>query len=246
MDKSIYTAMSGARSTLQAQATVANNIANAQTTGFRAGHVVTEAFQVPGYGFATRMPTVQSTPGFDHSAGSIRVTGGDLDIALHGDNWLAVMGPDGEEAYTRAGELRLNENGMLMTASGHPVLGDNGPIAVPPNQRLSIGGDGTISIQPLGQGPDVLADVGRIRTVAAVPGQLDRGADGLMRAVDGEQLFQAPGQVMTVGALEGSNVDVAGSLVQMIELARQFELQVKSIKAAEENARSSTTLLRSS
>lgn len=246
MDKGIYTAMSGARATLNAQATVANNIANAQTTGFRAGHVVTEPFELPGAGLKTRAPSVQSTPGFDHSGGSIRMTGGELDIALHGDHWLAVMGPDGEEAYTRAGELRLNENGVLMTTAGQPVMGGGGPITVPPNQKLSIGSDGTVAIQPLGQGPEVFADVGRIRTVTALPGQLERGADGLMRAAPGQELFQAPGAVMTVGALEGSNVDVAGSLVQMIELARQFELQVKAIKSAEENARASATLLRSS
>ncbi|MFN3843167.1 MAG: flagellar basal body rod protein FlgF [Rehaibacterium terrae] len=244
MDKSLYVAMSGASASLRAQATVAHNLANANTVGFKAAHVATEAFRIPGEGLPSRVAAVPAQAGFDARAGAVMTTGGALDVALHENVWLAVQDRAGGVAYTRAGELRLSPNGMLTTVHGHPVLGENGPITVPPHERLTIGNDGTLSIQPQGQGADTLAVIGRMQLVRAeAPNALARGEDGLMRAA-GEPLPPAAGSALTPGALEGSNVDTAGMLVQMIQLSRQFEMQVKLLKAGEDNARASTSLMR--
>lgn len=246
MDKALYIAMTGARATLQAQGTVSHNLANADTAGFKAALANTESFAVRGAGHPSRIAALHVDQGFDSRPGTLQVTGNALDVSLHADRWLAVQAPDGSEAYTRAGNLSLTPNGQLVTAGGHPLLDQEGnPIALPPHQALEIGHDGTVSIVPLGEGADTLAMLGRLKVVQAQPQQLSRGLDGLMRNVDPQQpLLQAPGQVMATGALEHSNVDAAGALVQMIQLQRQFEMQVKVIKRGDDNAQSANSLLR--
>ncbi len=246
MDKALYVAMSGARSTLQAQGTVAHNLANADTAGFKAALSNTQAYRVPGGTHASRIDAMHVDQGFNSQIGTQRVTGNPLDVSLRPDRWLAVQSPDGGEAYTRAGNLSLTPNGQLVTAGGHPLIDENGmPFTLPPHQALDIGQDGTVSIVPLGEGPQTLAVLGRIRVVDATPERLTRGLDGLMRNVDPQQaLAQAPGDVMTTGALEGSNVDTTGALVQMIQLQRQFEMQVKLIQRGDDNAQAANSLLR--
>ena len=246
MDKALYVAMTGARATLQAQDTVSHNLANADTAGFKAALANTEAFPVRGPGYASRTAAMHIDEGFDARAGAQQVTGNPLDISLQADRWLAVQAPDGSEAYTRAGNLSLTPNGQLVTAGGRPLLDQEGnPLALPPHQSLEIGQDGTISIVPLGEGADTMAMVGRLKVVEATPDRLARGLDGLMRNTDPRQpLAQAPGSVMATGALEQSNVDAAGALVQMIQLQRQFEMQVKVIQRGDDNAQASNSLLR--
>ncbi|AKC88000.1 flagellar basal body rod protein FlgF [Pseudoxanthomonas suwonensis] len=246
MDKALYVAMTGARATLQAQGTVSHNLANADTAGFKAALANTEAFQVRGQGHASRTAAMHIDQGFDARAGAQRITGNPLDVSLQADRWLAVQAPDGGEAYTRAGNLSLTPNGQLVTAGGRPLLDQEGnPIALPPHQALEIGQDGTISIVPLGEGADTMAIIGRLKVVEAAPDRLARGLDGLMRNTDPQQpLAQAPGAVMATGALEQSNVDAAGALVQMIQLQRQFEMQVKVIQRGDDNAQAANSLLR--
>ncbi|WP_447730328.1 flagellar basal body rod protein FlgF [Pseudoxanthomonas suwonensis] len=246
MDKALYIAMTGARASLQAQATVSHNLANADTAGFKAVLANTEAFPVRGAGYPSRVAALHVDQGFNSSLGAMRVTGNALDVSLHADRWLAVQSPDGGEAYTRAGNLSLTPNGQLVTAGGHPLLDEGGnPMVLPPHQALEIGQDGTVSIVPLGEGADTMAVLGRLKVVEARPEQLTRGQDGLMRNTSPQQaLLQAPGTVMTTGAVEESNVDAAGALVQMIQIQRQFEMQVKVIKTGDENARTSNSLLR--
>ncbi|WP_058834629.1 flagellar basal body rod protein FlgF [Luteimonas abyssi] len=246
MDKALYIAMTGARATLQAQGTVAHNLANADSAGFKAALANTRPYRIDGGEHASRIATQHSDQGFDSRAGAQRVTGNPLDVSLRPDRWLAVQTADGGEAYTRAGNLSLTPNGQLVTAGGHPLLDQQGmPMVVPPHQALDVGHDGTVSIVPMGEGPETLAIVGRIRTVDAAPDRLQRGLDGLMRNAQPDlPLAQAPGDVMTTGALEGSNVDAAGALVQMIQLQRQFEMQVKLIQRGDDNAQAANSLLR--
>ncbi|RRN78591.1 flagellar basal body rod protein FlgF [Pseudoxanthomonas sp. SGD-10] len=246
MDKALYIAMTGARASLQAQGTVSHNLANADTAGFKAVLANTEAFPVRGAGYPSRVAALHVDQGFNSSVGAQRVTGNPLDVSLHADRWLAVQAPGGGEAYTRAANLSLTPNGQLVTAGGHPVLDQDGnPIALPPHQALEIGQDGTVSIIPLGEGADTMAVLGRLKVVEARPEQLQRGLDGLMRNIAPQQpLQQAPGTVLTTGVIEESNVDAAGALVQMIQIQRQFEMQVKVIKTGDENARSANTMLR--
>jgi len=247
MDKSLYVAMTGAQASLQAQGTVSHNLANADTAGFKAALSGTQAFPIKGKGFASRIDAVMSDQGFDARMGTVQVTGNPLDIALHENHWLAIQTKNGETAYTRSGELVVNPNGQLQTRGGQPVLDENRtPITLPPHQSLDIGNDGTISIVPLGEGPQTRAIVGRIGVVDAPRERLTRGLDGLMRDAkpDAAPFAQVLGTSLTPGALEGSNVDPANALVQMIQLQRQYEMQVKVIKHGDENAQSANSLLR--
>lgn len=244
MDKGIYVAMTGASTALRAQASVAQNLANADTTGFKAALVQTQPYAVPGAGLPSRVDAKLVPGGFDAGAGAVQTTGNPLDVALKPGNWLALQDSAGQEAYTRAGNLHVTENGQLVGASGRPLLGADGPISIPPYQSLTIAPDGTISIVPQGQGPEVQATVARLRVVAAEPGQLSRGVDGLMRRNDGATPDAVAGNVITPGALEASNVNAADALVGMIELSRQFDLQVQVLHNSDENARAATSLLK--
>lgn len=246
MDKALYVAMTGARASLQAQGTVSHNIANTDTPGFKEALANTEAFAIRGQGFASRVDAIHVDAGFNRRVGAQHITGNPLDLSLQAGSWLTVQAPGGGEAYTRGAALSLTPNGQLVTAGGHAVLDENeNPIAIPPHQAMEIGNDGTISIIPLGEGPQTMAVIGRIKVVAADDARLERGLDGLFRNTDPQQPFvQTQGKALESGQLEGSNVDTAGALVQMIQLQRQYEMQVKVIKHGDENARSANSLLR--
>src|SRR6478735_649992 len=244
MDKFLYVAMSGAKETLRAQAANSHNLANASTNGFRADLSAFQSRAVAGSGYASRVYATNSTTGWDQTVGAQMSTGRDLDVAVQGDGFIAVQGRDGREAYTRAGDLIIDPNGQLMTKTGLPVLGDGGPVSVPPNNSLAIAPDGTISIVPQGQGPETTASIGRIKLVNPGNQNLDRGDDGLFRMRDGSDAPADANTRIASGALEASNVNAAESMVNMIELARNFELQVKAIKAAEDNGAASAQLLR--
>jgi flagellar basal-body rod protein FlgF len=244
MDRSLYLAMSGARQTLHAQNSVAHNLANATTTGFRADLEQFRSMPVFGEGYPSRVYAMTERPGIDFSQGSLIETGNELDFAVNGDGWIAVQAADGTEAYTRAGSLRLTSVGMLETVDGLPVLGNGGPIAVPPAEKLEIGVDGTISIRPLGQGANTLAAVDRIKLVKPPLESLEKGLDGLFRVKDGA----APEPDATVrlapGMIESSNVNAVEAMVSMIALARQFELNIKAMQTAGENESAAAQLMR--
>lgn len=244
MDRFLYISMSGAKETLRAQTVNNHNLANASTTGFRADLAAFQTREVAGSGYASRAYATNSTTGWDQSTGAITTTGRDLDVAIQGAGWIAVQGADGREAYTRAGDLRVDPSGMLTNGAGHQVLGDGGPLTVPPHSSLVIGADGTVSIVPLGQGPQTIALVGRIKLVNPPADQLARGEDGLFRLADGGEAPPDASVRVSSGALESSNVNMADAMVNMIELARHFDLQVKAMRTAEENAAVSAQLLK--
>lgn len=244
MDRALYIAMTGATQTLRAQAVNSHNLANASTVGFKAELAAQQAVAIDGPLMPTRVNTQLQGQGFDSSLGSIMQTGNPLDVALAPDRWLAVQAPDGSEAYTRAGDLQVGPDGLMRNGAGHLVLGDGGPLSVPPNSQISIGGDGTVTVVPQGQGPEAPATIGRLKVVKAEAQQIERGADGLMRAREGQSLDPASGQVLASGALEGSNVNLADAMVNMIQLARNFEMQVKLMKTTEQNDQASASLMR--
>ena len=246
MDRLAYVAMTGAKQTEVAMAINTNNLANVSTTGFRADRHAFTREAVAGTGFETRINVITEDAGIDLRPGATQSTGRDLDVALNGGGYLAVQADDGSEAYTRAGNLRVAAGGILTTATGQPVLGDGGPVAVPPNETLLIGSDGTVTVRPLGQGPEALAVVDRLKLVLPDPTALVKGPDGLLRLADGAVAPVDGSVTLTSGALESSNVNVAEALVSMIELARQFESQINLIKNAEDNANASAALLRTS
>lgn len=243
MDRLLYVAMSGARETLRAQAANNHNLANAATTGFRADLAAFQARHVAGDGYASRVYATTSTTGFDATSGTLVPTGRDLDVAVQGRGYIAVQALDGREAYTRAGDLRIDSNGILRTGTGLPVLGDGGPVAVPPHASVAIGADGTVSIVPLGQGPETRAEVARIKLVNPKDADFTKGGDGLLRMKDGSDAVADASVTLVSGVLETSNVNVADALVNMIELSRRFDLQVRAMKTAEDNGAASARLL---
>lgn len=246
MDKFLYVAMSGAKETLRAQTVNNHNLANASTTGFRADLSAFQTREVVGSGHASRAYATNSTTGFDVTQGALVQTGRDLDVGVHGEGWIAVQGRDGREAYTRMGDLRVDASGQLLNGAGLQIMGEGGPLSVPPNQSLMVAGDGTVSIVPLGQGSETTAMVGRLKLVKPPADSMIRGEDGLFRMKDGTDAPADASVQLASGVLESSNVNVADAMVNMIELSRHFDLQVKAMRTAEENAQVAAQLLRSS
>lgn len=244
MDRMLFVAMSGAKETMLAQAANSNNLANVSTTGFRADLQQFRSMPVFGDGHPTRVYALTERPAVDFTPGSIMQTGRDLDVAIKNKGWIAVQARDGTEAYSRAGDLQIDENGMLRTGAGLPVMGDGGPIAIPPASQVMIGADGTISIRPPGAQANELVAVERIRLVNPPLNELTKGADGLVRRIDGEEAEADPAVRLASGAIEGSNVNPASAMVEMIELARKYEIQVKMMKTADENAQQSASVMR--
>lgn len=243
MDRLIYTAMTGAKHILEQQATVSHNLANATTTGFRAQVDAFRAVPVQGEGLPTRAFVVDSTVGSDFAPGPLQHTGRELDVALQGAGWFAVQLEDGSEAYTRHGSLKLSENGVLQTHNGLSVLGDGGPISVPPDTVVEIARDGTVSAIPTTNDKNAVNELGRIKLVNPAPDTLVRGDDGLFR-LKGGGAAEADGDVSLIGGtLEGSNVNVVDAMVNMISLARQFEVHMKLLQNAETNANKAGQLL---
>jgi len=243
MDDMLYVAMTGAKSTMLAQAINDNNLANINTTGFRADLASFQAVPVDGLGYPTRVNVMVDKTQVDLTPGPLITTGRDLDVAVKGDGLITVQAQDGNEAYTRAGDFHINNAGVLTTGAGFPVMGNSGPIAIPPNEKVIIGSDGTISIQPLGQTPNTLAIIDRIRLVKAPTDTLEKTDDGLLRPITGEILNPDASVSVQSGVLETSNVNGINALANMIELSRQYEIQVKLIKAAEDNDTAAARLL---
>jgi flagellar basal-body rod protein FlgF len=246
MDRLVYVAMSGAKETLRAQAANNHNLANANTNGFRADLSAFQTKNVVGAGLPSRSYATDDITGWDSSSGSLDATGRDLDVAVKGPGWIAVQANDGTEAYTRAGDLRVDPSGALLTATGNNVLGDSGPITVPPYSTIHIGGDGSVSIVPRGQTAQTISTVGRIKLVNPPTDQMARGGDGLFRSTSGNELSADASVHLIAGTLESSNVNIAETMANMIELARSYEVQVKAMKTAEDTAAESTKLLQSS
>ena len=243
MDRLIYTAMTGAKHAFLQQAGVAHNLANASTVGYRAMEHKFRAVPIQGDGAPTRAFTVDASVANVFDQGPLMATGRALDVAVQGAGWLAVELPDGREAYTRAGSLQVNTNGLLQTSSGLNVLGDGGPIAIPPDNSITISPDGTVSAVPLSGTPNNVNVVGRIKLVNPPEDQLARGDDGLFRLSGGTQADVDEAVKLAPSTLEGSNVDPVDSMISMISLARQFETQIKMLQTADANANKASQIL---
>ncbi len=240
MDRMIYLSMAGAKAAMQRQDVLSHNLANVTTNGFRAELQAFRAVPVRGDGASTRAFALETTIGYNDAPGPITATNRNLDVAMQGNAWLAVQANDGTEAYPRAGSLEVNAEGLLVMRNGLPVLGDGGPINIPQNSEVVIGGDGTISAKQPNQRPTT---VGRLKLVTPeTPNQLKRGDDGLFRAGDGD-LPVDPNARLQDGALESSNVSAVETMVSMIAAARQFEQQMKLLQLAQTQGQQSAKLL---
>jgi flagellar basal-body rod protein FlgF len=243
MDRLIYTAMTGAKHTMGQQAAVANNLANANSTGFRAEMHKTRAVPIQGQGLPTRAFAVDASISTNFESGPLQHTGRNYDVAVEGKGWLVVQGPDGREAYTRDGSLELSPNGVLQTRRGYPVIGDGGPITIPPDSEVLIGKDGTLSSVSAGGSEAIINVLGQLKLVNPPEENLVRGDDGLFRTRDGVPAAADENVQVAGGYTEGSNVNVVEQMVTMISLGRQFEMQIKMLQTAEANDRAATQVL---
>jgi flagellar basal-body rod protein FlgF len=243
MDRGLYVAMTGAKQIMQAQAVNNHNIANLNTAGFRADSVSFYSQPIYGAGFPSRVNAVAGDAGTDFSSGVMQSTARNLDVAVNGKGYIAVQAKDGTEAYTRAGDLRITADGNVTTASGLPVLTESGPLNVPPSTTLTIGGDGTVSVLPLGLTPIGVSPTDRIKLVNPAEKDLQKGSDGLLRLKSGASAQTDPTVTLTSGMLESSNVNAAQSLLNMIELQRLYEFQVKSMSSTDQNEQTSQQLM---
>ncbi len=237
----LYVAMGGAKQILTQQAATAHNLANAATHGYRAE---THAFRVApviGDGLPTRAHVADASTGTDFSQGPIQQTGRDLDVAIQGEGWFAVQTAAGEEVYTRSGNFQTDSTGQLVTHNGMTVLGDGGPISLPPNANVVVARDGTVSAVP--QGQSAVQVLGKLKLVNPSAADLQRGDDGLFRLRDGGSADADATVAVTSGALEGSNVNVVEAMVNMIALSRSFEMHMKFLENAEANDRQASSVL---
>ncbi|AQZ33240.1 MULTISPECIES: flagellar basal body rod protein FlgF [Pseudomonadaceae] len=236
MDKMLYVSMTGAQNNTLALRAHANNLANVSTSGFRRDFEQARSMPLFGESYPARVFAMSERPATDFRPGSLQETGRDLDVAIGGKGWIAVQAPDGGEAYVRTASLNIDALGILRTGNGLPVMGNAGPIAVPPEQKVEIGQDGTISIRALGEDPNVLAEVDRIKLVNPDPKSMEKGTDGLIR-VKGQPEIEADATVqVTSGFLEASNVNAVEEMTAILSLSRQFELSVKMMRTAEDNS----------
>lgn len=250
MDRLIYTAMSGASQTFEEQSTIANNLANTSTTGFRAQMMTFRSAPLKSpdqlatdNNDVTRTFVVDSTPGADFQAGVITKTGNPTDVAIQGPGWFAVQTADGGEAYTRDGSFHLDSNGQLMNNRNQVVVGNAGPISVPPGGTFEVGQDGTISVLGAGDPPDAITTVAKLKLVNPDNAVMVRGDDGLFRPNDGSTPQDDPSVQVVGGAVENSNVNPVSAMVSMISNARQFEMQMKMLQTADSNDQSANALL---
>ena len=243
MDRLIYTAMTGASHILNQQATVSNNLANVNTPGFRASIDAFRSVPLQGEGLPTRTFVVDSTAGTDFTPGVMQQTGRALDVAVEGKGWIAVQDANGNEAYTRNGSLQMSPNGVLQTRTGLTVMGDAGPLTIPPDTQVTIAGDGTISTVPTTNQKNGVIVVGRLKLTNPPEAQLVRGEDGLFRTRDGAPAPADAAVRVVGGSLEGSNVNTVEAMVNMITLARQFDTHMKLLQSADDNAKRASTVL---
>ncbi|MGE7991307.1 flagellar basal body rod protein FlgF [Pseudomonas sp. NPDC089554] len=234
MDKMLYVAMTGASQNAMAQKAHANNLANVSTTGFQRDLEQARSMPVFGDSFPARAFAMSERPGTDFTPGAMIETGRELDVAVSGNGFIAVQAPDGSEAYVRTGSLNIDALGVLRTGNGMPVIGNGGPIAIPPEQKVEVGDDGTISIRAMGEDPRVMAEVDRIKLVNPDIAGMTKGLDGLMHTTSGQPADADVNVRVVSGFLQGSNVNAVEEMTSVLALSRQFELHVKMMKTAEQ------------
>jgi flagellar basal-body rod protein FlgF len=246
VDKMLYVAMSGASQNTLAQKAHANNMANVTTTGFQRDLEQARSMPVFGDTYATRAYAMSERPATDFTAGAMQETGRDLDVAVGGDGFIAVQTPDGKEAYVRTASMNVDAMGVLRAGNGLPIMGNSGPIAIPPGEKIEVGSDGTISIRGMGETPNAVAQVDRIKLVNPATSGLTKGVDGLIHTTSGQPAVVDANVKVESGFLEASNVNAVEEMTSVLALSKQFELHIKMMTTAKEDDESMARVLQNS
>ncbi len=242
MDSLLFTATSGASRVLQAQHVRSNNLSNAETAGFRADMEQVKSTALQGAGFDGRTLVTSNSAATRFDSGDVIKTGRPLDVAVMGEGFLTVETPDGGEAYTRAGNIAVDNFGAL-SINGFPVVGDGGAMILPDYQQVEISERGQVSVVPPGGGAELV--VGALKLVNPPQGQLQKGSDSLLHGVDDAQFAADPTVQLAQGHIEGSNVSAIDELLNVMSLTRNFEMQVRMMKTAETIAQAGNKLMAS-
>lgn len=244
MDRMLYVAMSGAKEVMLSQANNSNNLANANTDGFKQDFNIFRAQHMQGPGWNSRAYSMDERPATDFTAGAIKVTGNDLDLVTKADGYLAVQTPAGDEGFIRSASLVVREDGSLVDVEGNPILNEGGaPVNIPPHKSIAFGNDGTISIVPADAEGNQMVVLDQLRLVKPDHKDLEKGLDGFIRQKPGLAVPEQANVQLISGALESSNVNTAEALVNMIELSRKYEMQIKMMTTTKTHAQKSDTLL---
>jgi flagellar basal-body rod protein FlgF len=199
-----------------------------------------------GQGLEARALTDGAVRGALMDPGAVVQTGRPLDLAINGEALLTVQTADGEEAYTRRGDLSVTPEGLLINGEGYPVLGEGGPISVPPGSQVSFASDGSVLVRDPAQPDAPPSAVGKIKLASWRGSGIEKGLDGLFRVPDGGALPADEVATVTTGALEQSNVDTSLVLVEMIEAQRLFDIRTKLIATARDLDEGGASLMRMS
>jgi flagellar basal-body rod protein FlgF len=244
MDRLIYSSLTAMRGAMARQTATANNIANVETPGFRADIAKAEALWLRGGPVEARAMARESVVAADMRSGTVVATGRDLDIAIDGNALLSIQAENGDEAYTRRGDLQISPEGLLTTGDGRPVLGVGGPIIVPPADAIGIDAEGRINIVPQGGDPAQLQEIARLKLASPVGSDVVKGLDGAFRVRGGGILPDDPDARVITRSLEGSNVNATTALVEMIEASRSWDTQLKLIGDARDMDAATADLMR--
>lgn len=246
MDRALYLAMSGGTQTMNAQTIHANNLANVNTTGFRADFEQARSMQVYGDYYPSRVYAMTENPGTRYTEGSMIQTGRNLDVAVSGEGFITVLDEQGQEAYTRTGDLQINAAGQLVTGRGLPVVGAEGPIFLPPVDSINITSDGSISIVPQGGAENEVAVVNQIKMVNPNKDDLYKEEDGLIHSRSRQNYEADPNVKVASGFLESSNVNAVEEMTRIMDLSRRFEMNIKMMDTIRENDNASARILQRS
>lgn len=232
MDRLIYTSLTAMRGSMARQTAIANNLANANTPGFRADLAEAQTVWLESQQLNTRAFSSEEVQAADMKAGTVIATGRDLDIALSGDGMLAVQAKNGEIGYTRRGDLMLSSTGLLTTGDGRPVQGAQGPMTLPPSDAINIDDQGRVWIVPAGGDATQPQQLDQLLLVSPAGSDVVKGVDGLFRVRGGGTLPADPDARVITRSLENSNVSATEALVEMIEASRSWDTQLKLLNDA--------------
>ena len=261
MDRLAFTALTGSSEANHPRQQLSNELANLSTIGFKRSFTnAMKSLKIEGPGFDSRFqPTNLVYDQVSLTPGPLMATANPLDIAMNGSTVLGVSASNGDLAFTRRGDLRVNSAGQLENGSGRPVRGQNGAITAPPGYALEIAGDGSVyATSPDKSKPSVPVLIGRLllRDASATP--LERREDGLFQPMPSRGNIKgvAPGTrdiedgdtppSVTSGSLEGSNVTSFEAMTRLLDFSRSFEMHMKVIKEANSLEESSASMIKAS
>jgi flagellar basal-body rod protein FlgF len=244
MDRLIWTAVSGMNASMARQRVIASNMANAQTPGFRAEVMAHSPLTLDGKTIEVRAYNSAEVNGAQMDQGAMNHTGRALDVAIAGDGLIAVQATDGSEAYTRRGDLSLSPTGLLVNGDGVPLLGEGGPISIPPGSDVTINQDGAVLALNKADPAAPAVQLDRIKVVSWRGSQIVKGIDGLFRVREGAVLPADPEARLLPETLEQSNVKPSQVLVEMVEAQRLFDMRTKLVATAKELDEGGASLMR--